>query len=240
MSNVSRSPTDLVKGVGNYRETRPFINFWDEVWVDSGLFWVVAPLMLWAIVSCTCAVALFYQRFVWISRFAGVGGSDSGHNLQSLPGVLNPRSLWLLAALASFLNIPYYYSVSTLWTNSGTAYNDPQVFILQICASISTAVFILAAAFKSVLNLNECMNYRDSAHKAPEPDGIKSPKKHLSHQELLSRRSVWKEDTSSSELAAGSLALTAPAGGSGSFVHSTHHREATRKEIVSGQGSLCV
>jgi hypothetical protein len=235
MSNVSRSPTDLVKGVGKFRETLPFTDFWDTWWYDSGLFWVVAPLLLWAIVGGTCAISLFYQRFIWISRFAGVGGADSGHNLHSLPGVLNPRTLWILAAFASLFNVPYYYTVATIWANTGTSFHDPQAFILQMCASIATAFFILAAAFKSLLNLIECMNYRDSSHKAPEPSDIMRSKKHLSHQEVLTRRSVWKEDIKSSELATGSFTLTDPVGGRGFLRLNTHLNEATKKEIVSGR-----
>lgn len=233
MSNVSRSPTDLVKGIGTYRETEPFIEFWIVVWQDSGLFWVFAPLCLWAIVGCTSAVALFYQKVWWISRFAGSGtAEDSGYNLHSLPVTLNPSGLWFFALVASSINIPYYYSLSTLWANKNTAFGNIQVYILQICASTATAIFLLIAAFKSSVNLIECMNYRDSAHKAPEPPELVRSKKHPSHKQIEGNRRLWKENSSSAELVA-DLNLSGPVFGS-----SAHHvrifcNTATKRETVT-------
>jgi hypothetical protein len=230
MSNVSRSPTDLVKGIGSYRETEPFVEFWVVVWQDSGLFWVFAPLCLWAIVGSTCAIALFYQKVLWISRFAGSGTTDdSGSNLQSLPGPLNPSLLWSMVLVASSMNVAYYFSVCTLWANKDTAFGNTQAFILQICASVSAAAFVLVAAFQSSISLIECMNYRDSAHKAPEPPDIVRQKKHPSHKQLEGNRRLWKEDSGPTELA-GDLTFNGPV-----FGGSSHSVRILRNTASGGE-----
>ena len=87
-SNASKSPVDLVKGIGQFRESEPYVDFLSAVWQDTGLFWVVAPLFIWFIVGVICSVALFFQKVLWISRFAAMGSNNSAHNLQSLPDVL--------------------------------------------------------------------------------------------------------------------------------------------------------
>jgi hypothetical protein len=231
MSNVSRSPTDLVRGIGTYRNTQPFIYFWVTVWQDSGLFLVFVPLCIWIIIGCTCAVALFYQKVIWISRFAGVG-SDSGHNLQLLPTTLNPSWLWTSALLASSINVAYYYFIGTLWANTDTAFNNTHVYILQICASVATAVFVLVATFNSTKSMIECMNYRDSAHKAPEPVANAKSKKHPSHKQLEQNRSLWKEDSISAELA-GDIPISGPIFGTVSHSVSIFHNTTTGRETVS-------
>ena len=231
-SNASRSPVDLVKGIGQFRETEPFVDFWIIVWQDTGLFWVVAPLFIWAIVGVICAVALFYQRVLWVSRFAAVGTDDSAHNLQSLPSVLNPNWLWCFALVASSMNVPYYFTLSTLWANTDTAYGNLTVFILQICATTATSLFLLCAAFKSTVNLIECMNYRDSAHKPPEPPEIARSKKHPSIKEIERNRSLWKENDSSSELASAAAISSPSAISRNSQAVHFHHNTATPRETV--------
>jgi hypothetical protein len=233
MSNVSRSPTDLVKGIGEYRPTFPFVYFWEIVWYDSGLFWVVAPLFLWLIIGGTCLAALVLQKMVWISRFSGVGAKDSGHNLQSLPSVLNPGSIWFFALISSIVQIAYYYYMATLWANTGTAFRDIPVFVLQICAATSHAIFIASASYICTINLIECMNYRDSSHKAPEPPEIKRSSKHPSQKQVEAKRSLWKERVGSSELASGPLTPYAPVDNSLSHDIRVFHNTATRKETVS-------
>jgi hypothetical protein len=231
MSNVSRSPTDLVKGIGTYRNTQPFIEFWVAVWQDSGLFLIFVPFCIWTIIGITCAMALFYQKVMWVSRLAGVG-TDSGHNLHSLPTTLNPSWLWSFALAASSLNMAYYYFICTLWANTDTAFSNTQLFILQICASVATAVFVLVAAVNSTKSMIECMNYRDSAHKAPEPAAIAKSKKHPSHKQLEQNRSLWKEDSMSAELA-GDAPISGPIFGTISHSVSIVHNTATRRETVS-------
>lgn len=231
-SNASRSPVDLVKGIGQFRETEPFVDFWVVVWQDTGLFWVVAPLFIWAIVGVICAVALFYQRVLWVSRFAAVGTDDSAHNLQSLPSALNPNWLWCFALVASSMNVPYYYSLSILWANTDTAYGNLTVFILQICATTTASLFLLCAAFKSTVNLIECMNYRDSAHKPPEPPEIARSKKHPSIKEIEKNRSLWKENNNSSELASAAEISSPSAISRNSHVVHFHHNTATPRETV--------
>jgi hypothetical protein len=236
MSNYSRSPTDLVKGIGTFRPTAPYVFFWEVVWQDSGLFWMVAPMLLWFIVGFTCLVALIFQKLFWISRFAQVGNMDSGHNLQSLPGMLNPTSLWVLALISSIFNMAYYFSMATLWANTDTSFRDIRVFILQICAATSHAIFVALAAFKSSINLIECMNYRDSSNKAPEPPGLERPTKHPSQKQVEAKRCLWKEDVGASELASGTLTMADPVRRSLSHETRAVHNTATKKETVS---NLC-
>jgi hypothetical protein len=235
MSNISRNPTDLVKSIGTYRPTAPFAYFWEIVWQESGLFWVVAPLFLWLLVGCTCAVALIFQKVVWISRFAGVGTGESGHNLHSLPSVLNPSSIWFSALISSAANVSYYFIVATLWANTDTAFHDIRVFILQICAATLQGIFVAVTTFKSSISLIECMNYRDSSHQAPEPPEFERPKKHPTQKEVETKRSLWKEDAGSTALASGTLTLTTPVFGSNkNESHSVNivQNTATKREKV--------
>jgi hypothetical protein len=232
MANTSRNPTDLLRNIGQFRETKPFVLFWVAVWEDSELFLVVVPLLIWSIIGIICVVALVFQRVFWISRFSGVGTGNSGHNLQSLPEVLNPNLVWALAIIASSMNVSYYYAISTLWANTDTAFNNSEAFIWQICASITTAIFVLVTTFTSSISLFECMNYRDSAHKPPEPDSIPSLKKNPTHQQVAKKRSLWAEEGISAELAGGDLTWTAPFR-SNPQREVTHHNTATNREIVS-------